>query len=136
MEERRLAEEAKRAEREKAAQEKAHIPLGKDMLEDYMVAFAGIAAIYQNKLLAEYQATETMNTATLNEFERWGSLTASTAKSLADFQSPKFKAIAMMTAPADNNNDGKMIDGKVTRINDAVGAQRVYVNIVKRITKR
>lgn len=138
MEEQRLAEIAKTAERERVAKERAHIPLGKDVLEDYMQAFAGIAAIYQNKLLAEYQQTQTMTAATLNEFERWGSLTATTAKALADFQSPKFKAI-MVSVPGDQNRqpEPKTIDGaKVIEINDPVAVARVYTNMVKSARKR
>jgi hypothetical protein len=135
LESERIARQAQE-EVNKAADRK--IKLGKDVLEDYMGAFHNVAAAYQNRiavLLEKQRATSltpderTELRASLAEFKEWGSLTAETARKLADFQSPKFKAIAVMAPPP---SLPKPVAGKnVIPLNDPVAAMRVYQNMLR-----
>lgn len=121
----------------KAAERK--IKLGKDVLQDYMAAFHNVAASYQNRIAVLLQAQQAraltppeaaeLRTA-MAEFKEWGTLTAETARKLADFQSPKFKAIAVMAPPP--NLPPPIPTGKnVIPLNDPVAAQRVYQNMLR-----
>ena len=101
------------------------------MLEDYMAAFHNIAAYYQNKLAQDYGAGKEPDPKALAAFEKWGTLTAQTAKQLAEFQSPKFKAIAIVAPPA-NNNPGPPIPEDVRTITDPSRLQRIYQQTIKK----
>lgn len=112
----------------------AKVKLGKDVLEDYMMAFHGIAAHYQNQLANAVAGGKPPAAADLAAFKEWGTLVATTAKNLAEFQSPKFKAIAVMAPPPNPNQaPPKQIDGKVIPLNDPVAIARVYQNMVRQV---
>jgi hypothetical protein len=104
--------------------------LGKDVLEEFMLLFAGMAAQYQ-----PLPEGVTMPGRTPNEekFITYATLAVKTAKDLADFQSPKFKAI-MVTAPPPKQQSAKTIDGNVVQLsNDPNVITRVYQQMVRRI---
>lgn len=111
-----------------------NVKLGKDVLEDYTFAFAALAGFYQNQVVKALQASTEPTKADLAGFEKWGRLTAETAKSLADFQSPKFKAIAVMAPPPEipHQKPGE-IDGKVVPLHDAVALARIYAQTMKQV---
>ena len=56
-----------------------------------------------------------------------------TAAKLADFQSPKFKAIAVIAPPPNPDALNKArLDGKVIDLNDAQALGKLYATIVKK----
>lgn len=101
--------------------------LGKELLEDFAHLFAGIAASHQ-----PWPAAMGKNPHENEErFLTYARLTVEAAKALAEYQSPKFRAI-MVHAP-DPGPQPKTIDGNVTAINDPVAMARVYQQMVKRV---
>lgn len=122
---------AKQAQQEVDKANLSKIKLGKEVLEDYMGAFHNIAAYYQNRIAASYAAGRDPDKADMAAFEKWGTLTATTARQLADFQSPKFKAIAIV-APPPNNNPGPPIPDNPKTIKDATQLQRIYQTMIKK----
>lgn len=123
----RIARQAQ-AEVDKAAI--AKVKLAKDVLEDYVGAFHNMAAYYQNRVAAAFAAGREPTAADIAAFEKWGTLTAQTAKNLAEFQSPKFKAIAI-AAPPPSPNVPTADPAKVVDITDPVKLARVYQQLVK-----
>lgn len=114
---------------------KAHIAkvkLAKDVLEDYMSAFHNVAAYYQNRIARAYAAGGEPSKADMSEFEKWGTLTAQTAKNLAEFQSPKFKAIAI-TAPPPSDVSVANDDARVDR-KDPIAMANFYKKAITRRT--
>src|SRR5512147_1620061 len=73
------------------------VKLGKEVLEEFMMLFAGMAAAYQP--LPPGMAAPSGRMPDENRFLVYAKLTVGTAKALADFQSPKFKAIMVAAAP-------------------------------------
>jgi hypothetical protein len=132
QERQRLEEKAKQAETVLSVAERAHIKLAKDVLEDYMMAFGTIAAIYQNRVAAKMNAKEEAEPEDLDGFEKWGGLTVTTARALADFQSPKFRAINVHLPPPEPvhrpGDDAKVID---IDLHDPNATARVYRNVMK-----
>jgi hypothetical protein len=63
-------------------------------------------------------------------FLKWMAFYRSVCDSAADFQDPRFKAIAIMAPPPSPPQTGDQRDN-VVQITDPVGASRVYLNIVK-----
>lgn len=130
QERQRLEEQAKRAEQSLSIAERAHIKLAKDVLEDYMMAFGSIAAVYQNRVAAQMGVRQEPKPDDLAGFEKWGGLTVTTARALADFQSPKFRALAVNIPPPEPvrrpGDDAKVID-----IHDPNATARVYRNFMK-----
>lgn len=122
---------AKQAQQEVDKANLSKIKLGKDVLEDYMSAFHNIAVFYQNKLALSYASGKEPDPKDLAAFEKWGMLTAQTAKNLAEFQSPKFKAIAI-TAPPANQNPGPPIPQDPKLVQDATQLQRIYQQTIKK----
>lgn len=128
LERERIAEQAKN-EVDKAARQ--HIKLGKDILEDYVKAFAAIAAVYQNRVATKFAAGGEPTQAELDAFEKWGSLVAQHAKALADFQSPKFKAIAVVAPPPSPERPAPSASN-VREINDQHAMARVYQQMIQK----
>ena len=94
-----------------------------------MKTFAGMAAYYQP--VPENVAVPPGRKPDESKFLRYAELTVTTAKALADFQSPKFKAIQVMAPPANPLPPAK--DGKVIAIDDPVAMARVYQNMIKTV---
>lgn len=102
--------------------------LAKEVLEDFMHLFAGMAASYQplppGIVDARRQPDE-------EKFQIYAKLAVDTAKALADFQSPKFRAI-MVTAPTGDPEKPMVTrDGNLLTIDDPIAAARVYARIMK-----
>ncbi len=123
---------AKQAQDEVNKANVAKVRLGKDILEDYVGAFHNIAAFYQNRIAASYAARRDPDPKDLAAFEKWGTLTAVHAKGLADFQSPKFKAIAILAPPPGaappptTDKSGQLVPL------DAVSAARAYQQLIRK----
>lgn len=126
-------ERALQAEADLTAAEVNGKKLGKDYLEQYTEAFHSIAAYYQNQIALAVQQGGVPPAAALAGFEKWGSLVVKAAREAAEFQSPKFRALAVAVAPGGMSGgvDPKVVDGTVVPLNDNVGASRVYRQIVK-----
>jgi hypothetical protein len=126
---------AKQAQEEVNKAAIAKVKLGKDVLEDYVTAFHNLAAYYQNRIVKALSEAKPPDPKDLAEFEKWGGLVTQTAKSLADFQSPKFKAIAVM-APPPNPTATQQASGKgakVIELNDPTALAKVYAQMVKKV---
>jgi hypothetical protein len=108
--------------------------LAKDVLEDYVGAFAAMAAVYQNRIATAFQQQTEPSAADLAGFEKWGGMTAKFAGELAAFQSPKFKAIQVMAPPPSINPPKDVTkDGNIVTIDDPVAMARVYARMVKQV---
>lgn len=130
--EKRLAEAEEANRQLKAAQASGH-KLAKDVLEEFMLLFRGMAAVYQP------MAPGLPPRAGQDEkkFVQYAQLTVETAAQLAPFQSAKFKAIALMGGglPTDSIRPGggaKLIPGaEVIDLDDPKAVMRTYLSIVK-----
>jgi len=108
--------------------------LAKDVLEDYVQAFAGMAAVHQNRIALAFQQQTEPSKADIEGFEKWGGMTAKYAGDLAAFQSPKFKAIQVMTPPPSlDPPKPRPGDDNVVTIDDPVAMARVYARMVKQV---
>ena len=126
----RIAEQAQ-AEVDKA--KAAKVKLGKDVLEDYMGAFHNLSVFYQRRIAEQLAKNLEPDPKDIAAFEKWGGLTATTAKNLAEFQSPKFKAIAVLAPPPSPVPPANGAPGKVIDLTDAVALSRNYQNLMKRV---
>jgi hypothetical protein len=70
--------------------------LAKEILDDFMQLFAGMAAHHQP---TPPQAAQPNPNANEDKFEKWARLAVETAKSLANYQSPTFRAIVVAPPP-------------------------------------
>lgn len=125
-----------RVEQARVAVEQAKgrgVKLGKEMLEDYMMAFHAVAAVFQNKIATSLQQSQPPAAADLAGFQEWGGLVVSTAKSLADFQSPRFRAIMVQAAPGENAPRDVTPGSNVVQLKDPVAMSRAYQQLVKRV---
>lgn len=116
------------------------VKLGKEMLEDYMMAFHNVAATYQNRIAQALQAQQAgLNgsgpaQADIDAFKDWGGLVVSTAKELAKYQSPTFRAIAVVAPPPGSEKSAPVISAdNVITIKDAQALSRVYQNMVRQV---
>lgn len=126
IEEARLAVEESRGRK---------LKLGKEVLEEFMHLFAGMAATHQP--LPEGMPVPRGRNPNEEKFLAYAKLTVDAAKALADFQSPKFKAIAVVATPGNNPDLGQpltkgQIDNVVT-LNDPAALARVYQQRIKQI---
>jgi len=105
--------------------------LGKDVLEEFMHLFAGMAAAHQP--LPDGMAVPPGRKPDEVKFLVYAKLTVDTAKALADFQSPKFKAIMVSAAPDQQPNQPMRTVGgdNVVPLNDPIAMARVYQRLVK-----
>lgn len=100
-----------------------------DVLEEFMRVFAGMAARQQPR----YDSDGKLIAGNPGEFERWARLTVVTADRLAPYQSPTFKALAVVAPPPQDqpNRPDLTREGNVVKLNDPVRAARVYAQIMK-----
>lgn len=73
-------------------------PLAKDAMALFLEIFMGRAAHYQPRVDLKTMA-ETNKQASEEKFEKWARLSVETAKALAPFQSPTFRAIVVQPPP-------------------------------------
>ena len=128
LEAERIAQQAQQ-EVDKARQ--ANTKLGKDILEEFMKTFAGMAAYHQP--VPEGMAIPTGRKPDEAKFLTYARLAAETAAKLAEFQSPKFKAIQVMTPPPNPLPAPTSKEGNVLTLDDPVAIARVYQNMVKQV---
>lgn len=136
----RITVEAAEIARISTEQAKARgVKLGKEMLEDYMMAFHNVAATYQNKIAQALQAQVLLPTspgpapADVAAFKEWGELVVGTAKELAKYQSPTFRAIAVMAPPPGSEKQPQIAGDNVITLKDAQALSRVYQNMVRQV---
>jgi hypothetical protein len=130
MEQARLAEVARAAELEQQKAKAKNTKLAKEVIEEFMFVFAGMAAYYQPTAPGALVQNEHGNP---NEFERWAKHAVDAAAELAKYQSPTFKAVAAFQAPTPPAlpPPGQTIEGKVIRLDDPVALQASYLRMVK-----
>jgi hypothetical protein len=112
--------------------------LAKEILNDFMQLFAGMAASVQ-PLPPGTKRPPGRGKPSVRAFEKWARLAVETATQLAKYQSPTFRAIAVSTpgGPVQSGNDAKLIEGKVVVLDsDPIGASRVYRQIVAAAGRR
>jgi hypothetical protein len=102
--------------------------LAKEVLEEFMFTFAGMAAYYQP--LPDNQPAPIGRKPNEAKFEKWARLACDQAKELAKYQSPTFRAVQVTASqPLPTGPGGKQIDGEVIKL-DQISISRVYRQIV------
>ena len=109
------------------------VKLGKDMLEDYMMKFHDVAATYQGRIAKALRTKKNPRAADVAAFKDWGGLVVSTAKELAKYQSPTFRAIAVVAPPPGSEKPAMVSGDNVITIKDAQALARVYQNTVRQV---
>jgi hypothetical protein len=110
--------------------------LAKDELVEIVPIIKGVVAHYQRASTVVDKKTGKLRIkGDLSDFKEWLRLFVDTCFKLADFQSPKFRAIVVAAAP---NDQQRQVDGadNVINIDDAIGAARVYRRIVSAGSRR
>jgi hypothetical protein len=79
--------------------------MAKEVLDEFMIVFAGMAAAYQPLPPGSQQ---TKPGADANLFEKWARLAVETAAKLAPYQSPTFRAIVVAPPPAEKDKDSEV----------------------------
>lgn len=120
---------AKQAQQEVDKARRENMVLGKDMLERFMMTFAGMAAHHQP--VPAGQVAQPGRKPDEAKFLTYAKLTVETARDLAQFQSPKFKAIQIVAPPP--NPVVPLADGNVVQIDDPVAMARVYQRMIKQV---
>lgn len=127
---RATTERALEAERQLVEARASGKKLAKDVLEQFMLAFAAMAASAQPRPGNEQQAN-------VRDFEKWGKLAVATAARLAPFQSPTFRAI--LIGDPSTIASGLLPGAAVTMApgaelltfpTDAIGISRIYRRLV------
>lgn len=116
-------EEARRAA---ALIEQAHLAkrkLAREVLEEFMFLFAGMAAHHQPPPPGAVNLNENEEA-----FRYYAGMAVDTAAALAQYQSPKFRAVVQMAPPT--IPEAKTIEGKVTRLDDQITLAQVYRRLV------
>jgi hypothetical protein len=109
------------------------VKLGKDVLEDYMMTFHSVAVPYRDRVTEAITKGRKPAELDLAGLEKWGGLTVKTAKDLAEFQSPKFKAI-QVSAPSHPDPAALIpVNANDKQIDDPVALARVYQKMVKQV---
>lgn len=123
---------AKQAQQEVDKARAANTKLGKDILEEFMKNFAGMAAYYQP--LPDGTPVPAGRKPDEKRFLTYAKLTVETAAQLAQFQSPRFKAIAIMTPPPTPIEASRPKGSNVVTIeNDPQKLARIYAQMVKQV---
>lgn len=120
---------ARQAQQEVDKARAANTKLGKDVLEEFMKTFAGMAAYYQP--VPEGMPIPSGRKPSEDKFLTYARLTVETARDLANFQSPRFRAVQIMTPPANPLLPAKA--GNVHTIDDPAAVARLYQNMVKQV---
>lgn len=102
--------------------------LAKDILEEFMCVFAGMAATCQ-PLPPGVTIVPPGREPNAEAFVVYARLAVDTAAKLAEFQSPKFKAVMQMAPPAEP--PPKQVEGNVVPITtDAESSMRVWRRMI------
>lgn len=119
-----------RAEHEMLRARETGKKLAKDVLDEFMMLFAGMAAHHQP--IPEGQPIPAGRQPNEDKFEKWARLAVETAADLAKYQSPTYRAIAVTLPPAlPAVPEQKTIEGKVVDLPiDAMSGSRLYQRMV------
>ena len=114
--------------------------LAREEVEEIVPIIKGVVAHVQRQVMVQNAtgAVEIAKGSDLGELKDWLRLFVDTCLKLAEFQSPKFRAVMVAAAaPGDSGASSSAADGgKVINLDDAVGAARVYKRIVSAGTRR
>jgi hypothetical protein len=101
--------------------------LGKEVLEEFMVLFKDMALELQPESREAERFAAWLKSSKEAQFHKYASLAVKAAKDLADFQSPKFKAIEVSApAPTVEGDDGEKVTCFTFSIfNDDLGPKAV-----------
>jgi hypothetical protein len=108
--------------------------LGKEVLEEFMMIGRGLAAKYQPAQPGQPKKPAQNE----SKFFMWAEFTVNCAWKLAEYQSPKFKAIAVRaedlpaTAPSPPSEDGNVLPFP----RDPVEASRVYLRFMSAVDEK
>lgn len=119
-------EKALIAEQVIARAEMTGTKLAKEVLGDFMTIFADMAAKHQP--IDEGQPIPPGREPNIDLFERWARLAVETAKALAPFQSPTFRAVAV-AAPIPQQAQPRATPYVIS--DDPNEAMRTYVRIMR-----
>lgn len=115
------------AERTVADARTAGKRLAKEVLEEFMFLFAGMAATYQpmppNAPLSPTQDEP--------KFERYAKLAIECAHKLAPYQSPTFQAVAVMTPTPEVRET--LMGQEIANVNDPITLSRVYRKLIQHV---
>jgi hypothetical protein len=105
------------------------VPLAKEVLDQFMQLFAGLAANFQ-----PWPESRGVNpNYNENSFRFYAEAAVNTAHKLAPFQSPTFKAV-QISAPPDlqprSGDDAREVKGKVIDLKDPVAMQKAYLRML------
>jgi hypothetical protein len=104
--------------------------LAKEVLEEFMLLFTGMAATYQP--LPPGTAPVPGREPNEAKFVEYAKLAVETAADLAKYQSPTFKAMAVtMSTPAIPGDGARTIGGNVIDMSDQTQVARVYREIMQ-----
>lgn len=107
--------------------------LAKEVLEEFMMLFAGMAATYQP--LPPGMPVPAGRKPDEKKFIQYAVLARDTAKDLAPFQSPTFRAVAVTVSPTGVPNgapgaNAKTINGKVVNLADQQAVGKIYQRVL------
>lgn len=103
--------------------------LAKDVLEEFMLLFAGMAATHQP--LPPGMPVPVNRQPDEAKFEKWARLAGWFASELAPYQSPTFKAVAIMAPPPQPTAAERGTN--VIALDDPVALARVYARRVQAV---
>jgi len=114
-----------RAEQEMLDAKAAGRKLAKDVLDDFMQLFAGMAAHYQPR--PNRQGIEPNPNQSEPLFEKYAKLAVEAAKHLAPYQSPTFRAIMIAPPPDASTRRGKVTRFSLTIFEGGPAGRRVLL---------
>jgi len=103
--------------------------LAKEMLDDFMHTFAGMAATFQP--LPDGMAVPAGRKPDENKFLTYSKLAIEAAKSLAPYQSPTYKAIQIVAPPGPGTDVPALPPGNDNILNDPQAIVRHYQRTMK-----
>lgn len=106
--------------------------LAKEELEEILPIVKGFVAYFQRQTvdLAPDGSMIMLENGQMKEFKEWLDRYIQTCFKLADFQSPRFRAIVVAAGPTPGDNTGGSPASNVISLDDQVGAARLYRRIV------
>lgn len=119
------------AERQVEASVAAGKKLAKEVLEEFMHLFAGMAAHHQP--LTRTMMPDPNREPNPGMFEKYAKLAIDCADKLAPYQSPTFGQLKVFSAGDPAIPAPKLIEGNVVSINDYEANQRVYKRMIQQV---
>jgi hypothetical protein len=106
-----------------------NVKLATKVLEEFMMLFAGMAATHQP--LPDGMPVPQGRKPDEDKFLRYAELTRDTAKALAPYQSPTFKAMSVSVNPTEQQPTRPGDNAKIIDLKDAKVMGQVYMRLIK-----